>query len=74
MALHLLSFNSHAQPWTAAAAAAAARLLLASGHRTVRTSASRTMAMYDSQTPAQAAPVTARGGELHRLLLEAEGA
>ena len=62
-ALHLLSFNSRTQPW----AAAAARLLLASG-------ADGRVTNNAGQTPAQAVPAAARGGELHRLLLEAAGA
>ena len=62
-ALHLLSFHSYTQPW----AAAAARLLLASG-------ADGRVKNDAGQTPMQAVPATARGGELHRLLLEAAGA
>ena len=60
--LHHLAMrmHSHAQPW----AAPAARLLLGSG-------ADRRIKNHAGQMPAQAVPVVARGGELHRLLLEA---
>ena len=62
-ALHVLADKSHAKPW----AAPAARLLLGSG-------ADRRIKNDAGQTPAQAVPVAARDGELHRLLLEAAGA
>ena len=58
--LHVLAMHSHAQPW----AAPAARLLLGSG-------ADRRIKNDAGQTPAQAVPVAARDGELHRLLLAA---
>ena len=61
--LHHLAMHSHAQPW----AAATARLLLAGG-------ADGRVKNNTGQMPAQAVPLTARGGELHRLLLAAEGA
>jgi ankyrin repeat protein len=59
-ALHVLADKSHAKPW----AASAARLLLGSG-------ADRRIKNDAGQTPAQAVPVAARDGELHRLLLAA---
>ena len=62
-ALHALAMDSHDKPW----AAAAVRLLLASG-------ADGRIKNNDGKTPAQAVPLTARGGKLHRLLLEAAGA
>jgi ankyrin repeat protein len=62
-ALHYLVIRSYAQPW----AAAAARLLLDSG-------ADGRIQNHTGKTPAQAVPVTACGGELHRLLLAAAGA
>ena len=63
--LHHLAAVPHARPCTWAAAAA--RLLLDSG-------ADGRIENNAGQTPAQAVPATARGGELHRLLLEAAGA
>ena len=62
-ALHVLVTQSHGQPW----AADAARLLLGAGAdgRAVNTA---------GKTPAQCVPDGARGGELHRLLVEAAGA
>ena len=62
-ALHHLSFYSHMQQW----APAAARLLLASG-------ANGRVKNDAGETSAEAVPEAARGGELHRLLLEAAGA
>ena len=61
--LHHLAMNSHAQPW----AAPAARLLLGRG-------ADGRINNHAGETPAQAVPVAARDGELHRLLLAAAGA
>ena len=61
--LHHLAISSHAKPW----AASAARLLLASG-------ADGRVKNDAGKTPAQAVPAEARNGELHRLLLAAEGA
>ena len=62
-ALHNLAITSHDKPW----AAAAAQLLLASG-------ADGRVKNNAGKTPARAVPKAARGGELHRLLLEAAGA
>ena len=62
-ALHALAMDSHDKPW----AATAARLLLACG-------ADGRVKNNAGKTPAQAVPLTARGGKLHRLLLAAEGA
>ena len=62
-ALHYLARHLHDKPW----AVAAARPLLARG-------ACRRVQNDADQTPAEAVPEAARGGELHRLLLEAEGA
>jgi ankyrin repeat protein len=56
-ALHVLALVSHGKPW----AADAARLLLGSG-------ADWRIKNYSGKTPLQCLPVTARGGELHRLL------
>ena len=58
--LHHLAM--HTRPW----AVAAVRLLLASG-------ADGRIMNDASETPAEAVPAAARGGELHRLLLEAAG-
>ena len=60
---YLLAIASHGQPW----AGDAARLLLGAGAdgRAMNTA---------GETPAQYVPVSARGGELHQLLVEAAGA
>jgi hypothetical protein len=57
-ALHHLAVDSHGQPW----AAAVARLLLGAGADGRAVNAA-------GKTPAQCVPISARGGELHQLLL-----